>query len=85
MVTTYTFLTTMPRYAVRRISDGFFLNQEGQFQSMGGETNGHYNGDRNDHYIDYRTSPDHWNPLPEGCEVVTISEVTNITAVPVNW
>ena len=79
MVTTYTLVNEIPQYAVRRISDGLFLNQEGEFQAL---TNGN---DRNDHYIDYRTNPDHWNPLPEGYEVVTISEVTNITAVPVNW
>lgn len=84
--TVYCFPRTLPTYAVRRASDGWFLDDEGNFRPMGGETDAEtYSGSRNDYHIDYRTSPNHWSPVPEGCEVVAISEVTTITAVPINW
>lgn len=85
--TTYCFPEVMPRYAVRRISDGYFLDSSKGFRPMGGQTGGkHWTCRRNDAHIDFRTSADAWagQDLP-GCEVVAIAEVVTITAVPVDW
>lgn len=85
--TAYCFPGSLPKYAVRRISDGQFLDENGGFRPMGGETNGEkYTGARNDSRIDYRTCAHHWDKLGLiDCEVVAISEVVLITATPIEW
>lgn len=80
--TTYIENQALPSYAVRRISDGQFLRDDGKFQLVG------EHGKINTYHVDIRTSPDSWTKEGvdlAGCEVVALAEVKVITAVPVTW
>jgi hypothetical protein len=65
-----------PTFAVRRISDGAFLCDDGGFHRL------------EDYYsrVDIRTAPDHWRKYGKnitGCEVVSLARVTVVTIVPI--
>jgi hypothetical protein len=72
--TVHSYAESMPVFAVRRKSDGYFLSNIGDFTSMK-----YYDS------VDYRTSPNHWKDeyAGENFEVVAIARATVITAVPV--
>jgi hypothetical protein len=73
--TVHSYTESMPVFAVRRKSDGYFLSSKGMFVSMT-----YYDS------VDYRTSPNHWENaaiFSHSCEIVAIARATVITAVPV--
>jgi hypothetical protein len=72
--TVHSYAESMPVFAVRRKSDGYFLSNIGDFTSM-----------KYCDSVDYRTNPDHWKDeySDDSYEVVAIARVAVITAVPV--
>jgi hypothetical protein len=80
--TVHSYAESMPVFAVRRKSDGYFLSNIGDFTSM-----------KYHDSVDYRTSPNHWENAAifshpgeygrDSYEIVAIARATVITAVPV--